>query len=33
MVFKEVLFGIGLNSLHTKRALIDKIKNGFIKVN
>ncbi|CAF3166889.1 unnamed protein product [Rotaria sp. Silwood2] len=25
MVLKEVSFGIGLNSLHTKRALIDKI--------
>jgi phospholipase D1/2 len=32
MIFKEVSFAVGLNSLHTKRALIGKSKNGFIKV-
>ena len=32
MVFKEMSFAIGLNSLHTKRALIGKSKKGFIKV-
>jgi hypothetical protein len=26
-------FAMGLNSLHTKRALIGKSKTGFIKVN
>lgn len=33
LVFKEVSFALGLNSLHTKRALIGKSKKGFIKVN
>ncbi len=32
LVFKEMSFAMGLNSLHTKRALIGKSKNGFIKV-
>lgn len=32
MVFKEMSFAIGLNSLHTKRALIGKSQRGFIKV-
>ena len=32
LVFKEVSFAMGLNSLHTKRALIGKSKRGFIKV-
>ncbi|CAF0891625.1 unnamed protein product [Adineta steineri] len=32
LVFKEVSFAMGLNSLHTKRALIGKSKKGFIKV-
>ncbi|CAF3424732.1 unnamed protein product [Rotaria socialis] len=32
LVFKEMSFAMGLNSLHTKRALIRKSKNGFIKV-
>ncbi len=33
LVFKEMSFAMGLNSLHTKRALIGKSKKGFIKVN
>ncbi|UJR16391.1 hypothetical protein I4U23_003294 [Adineta vaga] len=32
LVFKEMSFAMGLNSLHTKRALIGKSKKGFIKV-
>ncbi|CAF1153090.1 unnamed protein product [Adineta ricciae] len=32
LVFKEMSFAMGLNSLHTKRALIGKSKRGFIKV-
>jgi len=32
MVYKEVTLAVGLNSLYTKRALVSKSKNGFIKV-
>ncbi|CAF1019078.1 unnamed protein product [Rotaria sordida] len=32
LVFKEMSLAMGLNSLHTKRALIGRSKRGFIKV-
>ncbi|CAF3852217.1 unnamed protein product [Rotaria sp. Silwood1] len=32
MIFKEDSFAIGLSSLYTKRILIGKSENGFIKV-
>ncbi|CAF5002256.1 unnamed protein product, partial [Rotaria sp. Silwood1] len=32
MLFKEMSFALGLNSLHTKKTLVSKSKKGFIKV-
>ena len=32
MVYKEMAIAIGLNSLHTKKALTAKGRKGFIKV-